>query len=104
MFTVSPLRRLAEFIRFAFQGAVGTDAEIIIGKQAIDYGNIVGKLGLTPVQFQPFDLFVGTIVVRKNSVRLTRISAGQYKDEGQSADRGKQPTMLGMSAHKRIGC
>jgi hypothetical protein len=27
-----------------------------------------------------------------------------HKKEGQSADRGKQPPMLGMSAHKRIGC
>jgi hypothetical protein len=25
--------------------------------------------------------------------------AQQYKDKGQSADRRKQPTMLGMSAH-----
>jgi hypothetical protein len=28
----------------------------------------------------------------------------KYKDERQSGDRGKQPTMLGMSAHKRTGC
>jgi hypothetical protein len=30
--------------------------------------------------------------------------ANQYKQKGQSADRRKQPPMLGVSAHKRIGC
>ena len=99
-----PLRRRRELIRLGFQGAVGADAEVVIGQQPIDHGNIVGKLCLTPVQFEPFDLFVGIIVVGKNRQRPARKPTGKYKNKEQSADRGKQPTMLGVSAHKRIGC
>ena len=99
-----PAAAAGEFVRLGFQSAVGADAEIVIGQQPIDHGDVIGELGLTPIQFQSFDLFVGTVVVRKNGVGLTRKPARQYKDKGQSADRGKQPTMLGLSAHKRIGC
>jgi hypothetical protein len=42
--------------------------------------------------------------VGKNGMSLGGKDGNQYKNEGQSADRGKQPPMLGMSAHKRIGC
>jgi hypothetical protein len=93
----------AEFIRLGLQRAVGANPEIIIRQQPFDHGNIIGKLRLTPVQFQPFNLFMSIIPMGKTGVRLTRKPARQYKDKGQSAHRG-QPTMLGMSAHKRIGC
>jgi hypothetical protein len=99
-----PTPSAAEFIRLGFQRPIGTDAKVIIGQQPIDHGDVIGKLGLTPIQLQPFNLFMSIIPVRKPGVRLTRKPAGQYEDKGQSADRGKQPTMLGMSVHKRIGC
>jgi hypothetical protein len=37
--------------------------------------------------------------VGKTGMGLIAGPTQQYKDKGQSADRGKQPTMLGMSAH-----
>ncbi len=96
-----PVRRPAEFIRLGLQGTVGADAQIVIGQQAVNLRHVIRELGLTPVHLQPFYLFMGRITMRKDSMRLNCRAAGQYEDEEQSADRGKQPTMLGMSAHKR---
>jgi hypothetical protein len=93
-----------EFIRLGFQRPIGTDAKIIIGQQPIDHGDVISELGLTPIQLQSLNLFMSIIPVGKPGVRLTRKPARQYEDKGQSADRGKQPTMLGMSAHNRTGC
>jgi hypothetical protein len=94
----------AEFIRLGFQRSIGADAKIVIGQQPFDHGDVIGNLGLAPIQLQPFNLFMSVIPVGKTSVRLTCKSARQYEYKGQSADRGKQPTMLGMSVHKRLGC
>ena len=59
-----------EFIRLGFQGAVGADPKIVIRQQPIDRGDVVGELGLPPVQLQPFNLFVGIFMVGKNRMRL----------------------------------
>jgi hypothetical protein len=93
----------AEFICLGFQRAVGADSKIVIGQESIDYGNIVSELRLAPIQLQALNLFMGIIAMGKTSVRLTRKAARQDQDKGQSPHR-RQPTMLGMSAHKRIGC
>jgi hypothetical protein len=99
-----PTPPAGELIRLGFQRSIGADAKVIIGQQPFDHGDVVGNLGLTPIQLQPFDLFMSIIPVGKTSMRLTCKPARQYENKGQSADRGKQPTMLEMSAHKRIGC
>jgi hypothetical protein len=102
--TQCPATSSRQFIRLGFQGAISANPEVIVGEQPFDLGNVIGKLCLTPVQFQPFDLFVRIFMVGENGMCRAREPAKQYKDKGQSADRGKQPTMLRVSAHKRIGC
>ena len=94
----------AEFIRLGFEDAIGADTQIVIRQQAIDLRHVIGELGLPLVQFQPFNFLVGIFVMGKKGMRLGCTRGQQYKDEEQSADRGKQPTMLGMSAHNRTGC
>ena len=88
-----PLRRRGEFIRLGFQSAVGADAEIIIGQQAIDHGDVVGDLGLAPVQFESFDFFVGRIVMGKNGVRPRRKRRKQQK-----AKKGRRPRETAIDA------
>ena len=67
-----------EFIGFGFQGAVGTDAKIVIGQEAIDLGDIIGKQGIPPFQFKPFDLFVGVLVMGKKGTPLDCGRREQY--------------------------
>src|ERR1700761_1084008 len=93
----------AEFICLGLQRAVGTDPQIVLGQESIYYGNIVRELRLPPIQLQSLNLFMGIIAMGKTSMSLTRKPARQDEDKGQSAHH-RQPTMLGMSAHKRIGC
>ena len=72
---------LGEFIRLGFQSAVGADAKIVIGQQAIHRRDVVGELGLPPVQFEAFYLLMGAIMVGKHGMRLRRKPRDQ--DEGQ---------------------
>jgi hypothetical protein len=62
----------AEFICLGFQSAIGADAKVIIRQQPLDHRNVIGKLGLTPIQLQSLDLFMSIIPVWETSVRLTR--------------------------------
>src|SRR5271156_3247007 len=99
-----PTPPAAELIRLGFQCPIGADAKVVIGQQPFDHGDVIGNLGLTPIELQPFNRFMSIILVGETSMRLTSKPARQYEHKGQSADRGTQPTMLEMSAHKRIGC
>jgi len=77
-----PTPPAAEFIRLGFQRPIGADAKIIIGQQPFDHGDVIGNLGLTPIQLQPFNLFMSIIPVGKTGVGLTCKSASQYEAQG----------------------